>query len=111
MVALRDRVAARIAERVCPVCAFCGADGRCHTPDKEGCGILRNLDEIITIVREGHSDRMDPYIARLREVVCDSCRNQADDGRCPLRVGADCSLDDYFGLVVELVEEELARKE
>lgn len=29
------------------------------------------------------------------------------NGRCAMRDHADCALDDYFGLIVSIVEEEL----
>lgn len=103
-----ERILERIAGRICKVCAFRGADGECYSPDPEGCAIMRKLDDIIAAVQGIHSDRMDPYVDRLRELVCANCSNQDSRGNCPLRPGANCALDDYFELVVEIIEEELS---
>lgn len=107
---LKERVLKRIEERVCPVCAFRGADGRCYPPDEQGCPIQHKLDAVIDSVLEVQSPRMDPYVERLRVVVCDECRNQDAHHHCRLREAADCALDDYFGLLVEIIEEEHERE-
>jgi len=107
---LKDRVIKRIEERVCPVCAFRGADGQCYPPDEEGCPIQLKLDAVIESVLAVKSSRMDPYVERLRLVVCDDCRNQDEQHHCRLRDAADCALDDYFGLLVEIIEEEAAKE-
>lgn len=108
-IAERDRVEARIRDVVCPVCPFRTRTAACATHDPEGCAILRNLDQVIDVVRTIRSDRIDDYVERLREVVCAECRNQDSEGRCKVRDRIDCSLDCLFGLVVETVESELSR--
>ena len=106
---LAERVEKRVRDEICRVCIFRGPQGECLTPDPQGCGIIRSIDQAIQIVRETQSDRMDPYILKLREVVCKDCENQDQSGNCSLRPSADCSLDDYFGLLVEIIEDELKR--
>lgn len=106
---LHERIRYQIRETLCPVCVFQGADGACYAPDPDGCPILRNVDKIVDVVQTIHSDRMEPYIERLREVICAECHNQNTSGECRMRDKADCALDDYFGLVVEIVERELGR--
>lgn len=110
MKTLRERVMERAHDELCPVCAFRGADGECYPPDPPGCAVVRNIDKLIEVVRSIRSDRMDPYVARLREVVCAECENQDETGRCKLRDRADCALDDYFQLLVEIIEDEIGRE-
>lgn len=110
MTSLNDRVSRRIEEQICPICVFRGAGGECHVPDSRGCAILRNVGGAIEVVKGVKSDKMDPYIDRLREVICSECPHEDSDGICVLRAHADCPLDDYFGLLVEIIEEELGQK-
>ena len=44
------------------------------------------------------------YILKLREKVCAYCMNQ-DHGQCVVRDMAECTLNCYFELVVEAMEE------
>ena len=111
MPSLVERVSRRIEQQICPICVFRGAGGECHVPDSRGCAILRNVEGAINVVKDIHSDKMDPYIDRLRDVICSECPNEDSDGICALRAHADCPLDDYFGLLVEIIEEELAHKQ
>ena len=71
---------------------------------------MRNVQAAIDVVRGIQSDKMDPYVERLREVICSECPHEDMDGVCAMRAHADCPLDDYFGMLVEIIEEELARK-
>lgn len=104
---LHERIRYQVRETLCPVCVFQTADGLCNTPDPDGCAILRNVPEIVDVVQKIDSPRMDPYIDALREIICANCHNQDACGVCQLRGKADCALDDYFGIVVEIVEREL----
>lgn len=109
MATLRERIERRIRDEICHVCLYERADGGCNQTLLDLCPIVAKLDEVIAIVRATDSDAIDPYVERLRETVCGECDNQGDDGHCGVRDRADCPLDDYFVLVVEIVEQELAR--
>ena len=105
----RQRIEQRVQSEICSVCVFLGSDEKCYTPDPHGCAIIRNLDAAIRVVATTHSDRMDPYVAKVREAVCEHCAQRDPQGRCRLQVRADCALDDYMGLLVAIIEEELAK--
>jgi hypothetical protein len=105
----RERVEDRLLHTVCSACMYRLADGGCGMSPKYECPILRNMDKIIGIVRTTRSNKIDPYVERLREAVCANCEMQDAQGRCRMRDHSDCALDDYFPLIVEIIEDELER--
>ncbi|MCA9256693.1 MAG: hypothetical protein KDA33_13685 [Phycisphaerales bacterium] len=98
----------RLRARICPNCVRRTSSGGCSLPADRPCSLFANLDEIVSIVRETHSKRIDPYVETLRDRVCGACHFQDDHGRCPCREGVDCALDTYYPLIVEEIERELA---
>ncbi len=74
------------------------------------CPILSRVDKIIEVVKSIDSNLMAPYVRKLREVVCSECGMQDKEGRCEMRIHSDCTLDNYFVLLVDLVDQELARE-
>ena len=110
MKTLHDRVEKRLRSTICPACIYRLANGGCGLTGRDECPILVNIDAIIRIVRTTHSDSIGPYVDRLREAVCANCTMQDIHGHCRMRDHADCALDDYFALIVEIVEEELEHK-
>jgi len=111
MKTLRERVEERIRQAICKACIYETAGGGCSFGGRTDCPILERLDKIIEVVRSTRSTTIDAYVQRLRDEVCAECINQSPDGRCALRDHADCPLDDYFVLLVEIIEEEAARTE
>ena len=69
------------------------------------CTIKRFLPEIVQIVKNIESDRLDPYIDALRQTICTKCEYIKADGSCEQRARADCCLDRYFPLIVEALSE------
>lgn len=106
---LRERIEGRIHETICRACIYEKADGSCGL-QRMPCPIISKLDEIIQIVQYTRSNQIDPYVDKLRSVVCSECQMQDAQGNCRLRAHADCALDDYFVLLVDLVEQEVARE-
>jgi hypothetical protein len=104
---LRDRIEERIRDTICRACVYEKAGGGCAL-EKMACPIINRIDKVIDVVRTTRSDRIDPYVERLRQVVCNECSMQDAGGHCPMRAHSDCALDDYFVLLVDLVEQELA---
>lgn len=104
---LLERIEDRVRETICRACIYEKTGGGCAL-DKVACPIISRLDRVVDIVKHINSDRIDPYVEALRSVVCNQCVMQEATGRCPMREHADCALDDYFVLLVDLVEQELA---
>lgn len=108
MNSLRERVEARIRDTLCRACLYERADGGCSLSPASACPVLSRIDTLIDIVRNTHDDSVDPYVAKLRDAVCAHCVMQDEAGHCAMRTHADCALDDYFVLIVDLIEQELA---
>jgi hypothetical protein len=110
MKSLSERVTDHLRERICQVCIYQTAGGGCSLTKDLACPILTRVDLIIEVVRQIDDDRIDPYVDKLRDTICVDCRMQDAEGKCLMRDAADCALDDYFPLIVEIVEEELERE-
>ena len=72
--------------------------------------IERFFPQILEVVRMNYSASMEPYEAALRQKVCSTCINQSSDGKCVVREDLECSLDRYFPLIVQAIEELDLRK-
>ncbi len=107
---LQARILHRIDTEVSPNCMHRLPSAECLKPNDLPCPIVSNLDRIIEIVRSESADRIEPYVARLREQVCRHCGMEDENGRCELRDRVDCCLDAFFVLVVQVIEEELSRR-
>ena len=95
-----------VRRRVCEHCEDMGADGVCQTKDPEGCGVFRNLPELVRIARELHEPSVEPYVRAVREHVCFYCKNSSASGeQCEVRGKLDCGLDRYLPLVIDAIEE------
>ena len=95
-----------VRRHVCEHCEDMGADGVCHTKDAEGCGVFRNLPELVRIAREIHELSVEPYVKAVREHVCFYCKNSSVSGeQCEIRSQLDCGLDRYLPLVIDAIEE------
>ncbi|NIR47735.1 hypothetical protein GWO43_04685 [candidate division KSB1 bacterium] len=95
--------------RVCAVCIDGIFDGKqqfvcCGLPDDRTCPIEVYLPEVINVVESIDSPRMEDYVNVLRDNVCSACE-QTEDGKCELRLHADCALNRYFMLVAGAIEE------
>jgi len=94
-----------IRKYVCEHCVDFGADGACHSQDREGCGIFRNLPELIRIGKDLHSPSVAPYVTEVRREICSKCSNASFGGAfCDLRDNLDCPLDRYLPIVLEAIE-------
>ncbi len=98
-----------VRRHVCSVCidGEFSPDGefvRCGLPSGRSCPVESYLPEVVEIVERIESPWMEDYVSELRRTVCSHCA-QTPEGVCELRIKAECSLDTYFMLVAEAVEE------
>lgn len=98
----------RLRKVICPLCVRRTQDGGCSLPPDRPCSLFENLDEVVRIVADTKSPRIDPYVDVLRKRVCDACHFQDDHGRCPCREDVDCALNTYYPLIVEVIEDVLS---
>lgn len=96
--------------RICPNCVRYTRKHGCSLPEDRPCSLFSNLEEIVHIVGETRSQRIDPYVEPLRNRVCGACHFQDDHGRCPCRENIDCALDTYYPIIVEEIEKHLDAK-
>lgn len=74
-------------------------------PCEPTCTIFQNLPRLRLIVHRIHSDSMAPYEEAMREMICQSCHNNATAGDyCAPRTTRDCPLSRYADLVVDALE-------
>jgi hypothetical protein len=95
--------------RICPTCVRYTSSGGCSLPKDRPCSLFENLEKVVDIVTRTHCERIDPYIDVLRDEVCAACHFEDDHGSCPCRNNLDCALDTYYPLIVEVVEDHLAK--
>ena len=94
-----------IRRYVCERCVDYGQDNMCHSHDPEGCGIFRNLPDLIAISKELHELKLDAYVRAVRDRICFKCKNATGSGEnCEVREHSDCGLDNYLPLVIEALE-------
>ncbi len=110
MSSVHERIDSRLRAELCPKCVRYTREFTCSLPPGRECALFANLDKIVDVVRTTRSRRIDPYVDALRQAVCASCGHQDDTGRCPCRDGIDCALDCYFPMIVDAIEQELARR-
>jgi len=100
-----------IQTRICPKCIDGDGHGNCLIAQGSECAMKRFFPEILDAVRSIHDTSMEPYEAKLRIKVCGSCIHQSPDGRCAIRDDVECSLDRYFPMIVQVIEElDLAKR-
>jgi len=109
MKTLSERITDRVKEQICKVCIYETAGGGCGLRADLDCPILSRVSQIVDVVKDVDEEHIGPYVDKLRTVVCSDCHMENDAGHCSMREHADCALDDYFTLIVQIVEEELER--
>jgi hypothetical protein len=108
---LADRLRDRFEQEICKVCVHRTADGGCSMKQEhrwEQCPVYQWAGQLAQLVEGVRSVRLAEYMDRIAAIICPQCRQLADGG-CETRDHLDCPLDLYLGLIVPIIEEELAR--
>ena len=108
---VQERICERVEAEISPNCMHRLPSGVCWKPENFPCPIHNNVDGIIEVVRSVSSNSIEPYVRKLREIVCKKCQMLDEFGECKLRDNLDCCLDAFIVLIVKIVEEELAREQ
>ncbi len=98
-----NKYLAAIHENVCSVCVDSSEAGNCLLTDNEVCAVEKYLPEIVEIVHSVQSENINDYIEALHDQLCSHCRAQDSGNYCELREDANCALDRYFPLIVEVI--------
>jgi hypothetical protein len=100
-----DELWQALQERVCVRCLDGNGHGDCRISHDGFCALKAYFPSIVEVVTSVQSTSILPYEKQLRLKVCSKCKNQSPEGRCVLRTHVDCTLDRYFPLIVEVIEE------
>ncbi len=103
---LTARLTRRFEEEICRVCAHRTASAGCSLTATRECPIFQWSEKLSGVVGGIDSDRLGDYMDEVGRIICPDC-HQGDDGVCAERDHLNCPLDLYFGLVVEILEDEL----
>ncbi len=98
-----DKYLKAIKQNVCSICVDSNERGGCTLNEKESCAVELFLPQIIEVVHGVDSEKINDYRDKLRDTVCVQCRAK-ENGNCYLREDANCSLDRYFALIVEIIQ-------
>lgn len=102
MSTLRQRVKKRLDERIDQI----RREADEPLPDDMFDPVYAHLDALIDIVSSIQNFSTDPYLDKVREVVCPLCM-ASPDGRCVRREEGTCGLDAYFPTIVATIEQVL----
>ncbi|MBI4460500.1 MAG: hypothetical protein HY648_10640 [Acidobacteria bacterium] len=94
-----------LRQRICSVCVDRNADGTCSLNQRHECALFDRFPRIVRAIYRVNSDKIDDYVAAIREDVCADCINQALDGSCKVREEVRCVLDRYLLLIIGAIEE------
>ena len=108
---VQERICERVEAEISPNCMHRLPSGVCRQPEGFPCPIHNNVDGIIEVVRSVSSNSIEPYVRKLREIVCKKCEMLDESGEYNLRDNLDCCLDAFIALIVKIVEKELAREQ
>ena len=90
---------------ICSLCIDRSAAGTCSVIEDQECALFGYFPQIVEAVSGVQSDKMEDYVAAIREKVCVECENQDNEGLCRQRDEVRCVLDRYLLLIVEAIEE------
>lgn len=68
--------------------------------------LMSRVDEVVEIVAGIRDYSVEPYLERVRAVICSTCQDQ-NTGICARRDRGECALDSYFPKIVAIIEDEL----
>ncbi len=91
-----------IREKVCSICVDSDENGKCKMTDDESCAVELYIDKIVDVVHSVQSDKVSDYVDALHQKICVECRGSSE--RCNLRLDVNCSLDRYFPLIVDVIQ-------
>ena len=102
MSTLHQRIEDRLHQRIDQLRRESGR----NLPDDLFHPLFVHLGEVIEIVASIKDYSTEPYLERLRAVVCVDC-DQDPQGHCVRRNAGQCGLNDYFPMIVGTIEAEL----
>jgi hypothetical protein len=102
MSSLYERIEQRLHRRINQLRKDSGRD----LPEDLFDPVFTHLSKLIDVVAGIEDYSTEPYLEKVRAVVCVEC-SQNPSGQCVRRDAGMCGLNDYFPLVVGTIEQEL----
>lgn len=92
-----------LKQHVCTICCDSNEKGRCTLNDKEVCAVELYTDEIVEVVHQNADKTYDEIRQALRDSICAKCKTRNKNGYCYLKEDANCSLDRYFSVIIDII--------
>ncbi|NLX20041.1 MAG: hypothetical protein GXY55_00015 [Phycisphaerae bacterium] len=99
---LNKQIEARLRTRFAQLRAEAGT----KLPDNFFQPVFDHLDELVDVVASLQDYSTEPYMDKVRQVICTQCL-ASPDGRCVRRDAHACGLDVYFPIIVGVIEQAL----
>ncbi len=93
-----------VKQKICSICVDSDDKGNCLLTDDEICAVEFYLPRIVRLVHSLNSKDMDEYVSLLRKQICSNCNSGKGEDSCYLREDANCALDRYFPVIVEVIK-------
>ena len=97
-----------LRRRACSICVNRNVDGTCDVDSRHECALFERLPQVTQSISRICSDKIEDYIAAIRESVCAECFHQQLDGSCKQREEHRCALDRHRVPIIWAVESFLA---
>jgi hypothetical protein len=98
-----DKYLKAIKENVCAICVDSSEKGKCTLHKDETCAVEFYFPQIMEIIKDNYNSDKKIMLDKLRAKICVDCRAQNEEEFCYLREDANCSLDRYFNVIVDVV--------
>ncbi len=105
MPTLRKRIEQRLLDEICTQYPWDEPGGKVPMECRP---LMNRLDEIIEVISGIRDYSIEPYMDRVRQVVCANCM-QDEEGYCAHRSQNKCALDKHFAKIVAILEEEFRK--
>lgn len=102
MNALRQRIEQKLQQRTDQIMAEAGG----KLPADMFEPLYRHLDEVIRVVSSTQDYSTEPFMRKVRQIVCTDCMADPEGG-CLRRAASSCGLDSFFPQIVGVIEREL----
>jgi hypothetical protein len=102
MISLRERIEGRLRRRIDQLRAESSQD----LPEDLFNPLFLHLNDVIGIVAGIKDYSTEPYLEKLRSVVCAEC-SENSQGQCVRRSAGMCGLNEYFPMIVGAIEAEM----
>ncbi|MFH0734954.1 MAG: hypothetical protein V1773_11045 [bacterium] len=92
-----------LKKNVCSICCDSDEKGKCTLNNDEFCSIEIHIDQIVEVIHSSDNKNYQILYKNLKETVCKNCKAKTENGYCSVKEDANCSLERYFYLIVDII--------